>query len=768
MRGLRTWSLAGTALAVSLLLSACFDGDEKVAPTLATPAPLANGIVGNALPPVTFSATGSARITYSVSAGSLPPGTALDAMTGVYSGTPTAAGNFAFTISATNSKGSDSEPVTQTILQVPAITAPASPLVSIVGGAASSTTFTASGSSPITWTVSAGALPPGMALDAATGIYSGTPAATGNFSFTVTATNTAGADSDAYTQQVTAPPVNAHALVNGNSIAAFASSFAPGIEAPLALTGVDAGDVIVSIDRRPQNGFLYGLGFNATAGTVRLYAISGTTGIAAPIGATGTFVGPDGATPVPVGAGANTVFGMDFNPTVDRVRVVNSAGQNFRINPNTGAFIDGSATVANTNMDGAINGAAASVQETAYTNNEQNATLTTQYTLDRDSDQVCIQNPPNAGTQSQCLALSGRVDAVLGFDIAPGVNTATANAPVAAGAATAIVKREGQGAESLARIDLASGALTDLGAIGSGGITGLAIQQPAATPFIGLSLDGTQLVRFSSAAPNTTVPVAIAGVAAGESLVGIDYRPQTGQLYGLAVNDDTDTATLYLLDPQTGAATPVGAPGQVRYVDAAGATVPLPDASEGYGFDFNPTVDRIRVTSSSGLNFRVNPNNGAPVDGNLNNAATPPDGINTDGAINGLPVGSFGVTGAAYTNSFGQPLTGGVTTQYVLDAESNQLFIQNPPNAGTVIAGMQLSVGGDPLEFTWVSGFDIPSDVRVTTSGTPVATGSAFAVLMVEGVQRLYSIDLTNGRAVRLATLTTPLAGLAIGQVALR
>ena len=139
------------------------------------------------------------------------------------------------------------------------------------------------------------------------------------------------------------------------------------------------------------------------------------------------------------------------------------------------------------------------------------------------------------------------------------------------------------------------------------------------------------------------------------------------------------------------------------------------------------------MTSASGLNFRINPNNGAPVDGNLNNTAAPPDGINTDGLINNLPLGATGVSGAAYTNSYGQPLTGGVTTQYVLDAETNQLFIQNPPNAGTLTGGVQLSVGGDPLDFTWVSGFDIPSDVRVTASGTPVSSGTAYAALMVDG-----------------------------------
>lgn len=763
MRGLRL-SIAVTALAVPVLLTGC-GGDDKKPPMLATPAPLANGLVGMAIAPVTFTATGSKTITYSVSAGALPPGTMLDATTGVYSGTPTAAGNYSFTVSASNSKGSDSEAVSQVILQLPAIST-AAPLAALTGGVASSATFAANGTTPITWSVSAGALPPGMTLDAGTGAYSGTPTVAGNFSFTITATNAAGADSDAFTQQVTAPAANAHALVNGGSIAAFATSFPSGLETPMALTGVNAGDVIVSIDRRPQNGFLYGLGFNAGAGSVQLYAISGTTGVAAPLGPSGTFVGPDGTTPVPVGAGANTVFGMDFNPTVDRVRVVNSAGQNFRMNPNNGAFIDGSAAVANLNMDGAINGAATSVQETAYTNNAQNATLTTQYTLDRDGDALCIQNPPNNGTQTQCQPLVQKVDAVLGFDIAPGVNTGSAAAP-AMGMASAVVRREGESGESLASVDLATGALTSLGAFGTGGVGGIAIQQPAGIPITGLSFDGTQVVRFSSATPATTVTVAIGGVTAGETLVGIDYRPQTGQLYALGVNADADSATLYLLDPQTGAAVPVGAPGQIQFVDAAGATVPLPSPALGYGFDFNPTVDRVRVTSSSGLNFRVNPNTGAPVDGNLN--LTPaPGGINTDGPLNGLPVGATGVTGAAYTNSYGQPLTGGVTTQYVLDAESNQLFIQNPPNAGMVGNGRQLTVGDDPLEFTWVSGFDIPSEVRVTTSGSPVTTGLAYAALMVDGTQRLYSIDLTSGRATSLGPIATNLSGLALGQTALR
>ncbi len=108
----------------------------------------------------------------------------------------------------------------------------------------------------------------------------------------------------------------------------------------------------------------------------------------------------------------------------------------------------------------------------------------------------------------------------------------------------------------------------------------------------------------------------IAGVTAGETLVGIDYRPQTGQLFSFGVNATTDTGTVYIIDPQTGAASVVGSAGLVAFVTTAGAVVDLPPVSAGYGFDFNPTVDRIRVVTGTGLNFRLNPNNGVPVDNN--------------------------------------------------------------------------------------------------------------------------------------------------------
>ncbi|MBL8268287.1 DUF4394 domain-containing protein [Steroidobacter sp.] len=643
----------------------------------------------------------------------------------------------------------------------PRITAPDSPLLTGSLGIPYTANFVSAGST-VMWSVSTGSLPPGLTLNGTSGAYAGTPTMAGSYSFTVTATNNFGTDSRAYSQDVTTPAVDSNALLSNNMLTAFPATFPLGFETPVAITGVNAGDVLVSIDRRPQNGALYGLGYNATAGTVQLYNVSARTAVATPIGVVGGFVAADGTTPVRIGLDATTVFGIDFNPTVDRVRVVNSAGQNFRINPNSGALVDGDTVAPGVNMDGGINGPTVSVQETAYTNSLPGAAATTQYTLDQTIDALCIQNPPNTGTQTLCMPLSVPVETVQGFDIPPSVTVATSNT-AATGSGTAVVRASGRTQDELVSVNLATGGVTTSGPISTTGIIGVALQQPAATPLFALSADGTQLFRLLSTALATPTTLTIAGITAGETLVGIDFRPATGQLFAFGVNATTDTGTVYFLDPQSGAASVVGTAGAVSFVTTAGVVVDLPPAAAGYGFDFNPTVDRIRVVTGTGLNFRLNPNTGVAVDNDANAA----NGTNPDGGINGQPAGSTGVTAAAYTNSFGQSLTGGVTTQYVIDPVSNMLFIQNPPNNGTLTAGQTITLNGSTLDFTEASGFDIPTTVRVTTSAAP-ATGSGFAALTVGTTTRLYSIDLSNARATDLGALPAGVTGLTVGQTALR
>jgi hypothetical protein len=230
-----------------------------------------------------------------------------------------------------------------------------------------------------------------------------------------------------------------------------------------------------------------------------------------------------------------------------------------------------------------------------------------------------------------------------------------------------------------------------------------------------------QLVRFESETPGTLINLgAITGLQTGETILGIDFRPATGQLYGLG-----STSRIYVINRTNAVATAVG--GQFSTVLAG----------TDFGFDFNPTVDRIRIVSNTGQNLRVNPNNGAiaAVDGPLN-------------------PGTPQVTAVAYTNSFGVSTT---TTLYDIDTNTDRLLIQSNPNAGTLT-----DVGALGVDFQNVNGFDIATgNLNTTPSNTAYAVTSNNL-----GNPQLYTINLTSGAATAAGSIggvtnLIPLRGLA-------
>ena len=136
---------------------------------------------------------GTSPYTFAITSGALPVGLTLNLTTGALSGTPTSSGTFNFTIKATDNSGSGgpfSNTRAYTIVVAPPVTVIAPTTVpNATVGTAYSQTFTASGGiSPYSFAVTAGALPAGTSLNAATGVLSGTPTAGGTFNFTVTAT----------------------------------------------------------------------------------------------------------------------------------------------------------------------------------------------------------------------------------------------------------------------------------------------------------------------------------------------------------------------------------------------------------------------------------------------------------------------------------------------------------------------------------------------------------------------------------------------------
>jgi len=155
---------------------------------------------------------GLAPYAYAITAGALPAGLTLNAATGAISGTPSLAGSYSFTVTATDANGCPVNVAYPFIVMpavCPAVTIGPSTLPVPVFGVPYSQTLVATGGlAPYAYAVTAGALPSGLTLNAATGTISGTPNLGGSYSFTVTATDANGcAASITYAVAVAAGPV---------------------------------------------------------------------------------------------------------------------------------------------------------------------------------------------------------------------------------------------------------------------------------------------------------------------------------------------------------------------------------------------------------------------------------------------------------------------------------------------------------------------------------------------------------------------------------
>ena len=413
------------------------------------------------------------------------------------------------------------------------------------------------------------------------------------------------------------PNLNFYALTQDSKLLFLNANNPSMITSQVMISGLQSGERILGIDFRPATGQLYGVGSSS-----RIYVIDTKTGAARAIGTTAF-------TPAIT---VTTSVGFDFNPTVDRICLVTSTGQNLRLNPETG-------TVAAT--DGSINGAAnASIGAVAYTQNRAGASTTVLYDIDVANNKLYKQDPPNDGKLVEVGNLGVDPTEADGFDISPD-------------GATALTSLSVGGSSNLYTIDLNSGKATLIGNLSSK-IIGLAIPTEAVAYTISAN---NELLIFNPLNP-TPVAKTITGTQAGETVLGLDFRPVNGQLFAIG-----STSRLYSINASSGAAAMVG-------------TGPLSTLLSGtsFGFDFNPTVDRIRVISNTGQNLRLNPNDG------------------TVAAVDGmLSVSAAMVTGAAYTNNFA-----GATTivLYDIDAQSGILYKQDPPNNGTLTVVGQLGITG--------------------------------------------------------------------------
>ena len=167
---------------------------DVVSPTFTLTPPTLAATVGQAYSGSFAAGGGTAPYTYAVFAGTVPTGMTF-ASNGTLSGTPTAGGTFNFSVVARDTTAGGGAPYGVAgnfnfVVSAPTLALAPATLPDGTAGTAYSATISASGGvSPYTYTVTAGALPAGLTLDAATGALSGTPTTSGTANFTVTATD---------------------------------------------------------------------------------------------------------------------------------------------------------------------------------------------------------------------------------------------------------------------------------------------------------------------------------------------------------------------------------------------------------------------------------------------------------------------------------------------------------------------------------------------------------------------------------------------------
>ncbi|WP_199724863.1 DUF4394 domain-containing protein [Noviherbaspirillum saxi] len=258
-----------------------------------------------------------------------------------------------------------------------------------------------------------------------------------------------------------------YAVTSSNQLISFNAGQPQKLLSRKPLNGLQNGETITGIDYRVVKGWLYALG-----SSVRLYRITPSSGAVQMIG----------SGPIAVSL-TGTEFGVDFNPTVDRIRIVSNSGQNLRVHPDTGAVVDGDPNTPGVQLDGNLAysgtdpnaGKKPAAVAAAYTYNKQDEKITTNFAIDAAQGMLVTQGTregkgpaisPNTGQLLSVGPLGIGAFERASFDIAD-----------ISGAAFTAITRSGEKSSSWYEIDLDSGKASMIGKIDSGEpVVGIAIE----------------------------------------------------------------------------------------------------------------------------------------------------------------------------------------------------------------------------------------------------------------------------------------------------
>lgn len=474
-------------------------------------------------------------------------------------------------------------------------------------------------------------------------------------------------------------PANAYLLTSQNRIigvdlddteyARSVIAIAQNTLAPTATTGysinaLDIGEQVLAIDYRNSEGALYALTRLGSEG--RIITITPTTGAITRVSTLKTDTTGGAFT-----LNANVGYTIDFNPTVDRLRIIASDDTNYRVDVLTGETI----------TDGSISIPSATIAGVAYTDNFTAIAgrTTTLFGIDTTTDALYSFSSANAGTlnaTSKTLNI-GDVTTVNGFDIDPSSNALTAVLSVAG--SPAVYSLDATGASNVASRS------ASLPTLPTGETYASFSLITTANPTVVVLDNANKLSVMRANDPTTVFTPGSGTVALGgmETLIGIDFRQSSRTLNGLGSLGNHYALTV----PVNGSVSPTA-------IKLNTSATPL-TANVGYTTDFNPTsgngVNRLRLIGDNDSNAVVEIETGI---------STP----NT--AISGSPNPT--VVAAAYSNNYRNAAS---TQLFVIDRANSAIATQtvSDPTAPATTPVVGQLVNSQPLGITLSGpvGFDI-------------------------------------------------------------
>ncbi|WP_185731476.1 DUF4394 domain-containing protein [Larkinella rosea] len=464
---------------------------------------------------------------------------------------------------------------------------------------------------------------------------------------------------------------------------------------PVGITTLEPDEKLIAIDFRPATGQLFALSDRNVFYTVYI-DLNRPSRPSVPLN-------PQSAVKAPA---VVPIYGFDFNPVTDQMRVVSNSGENLLLDPRTG--------LVDPKTGKASGGATPYVGGIAYSNNYSGATNTTLYGIDTKDDKLVRYENADASAVQAVGDLGADIDEVGGFDISP-------KSYRSQGREYGIASIRRGNAWELDYVDLATGKLHKLGDLPTGKkILGIAFPTPVA---YGLTSDH-KLLAFNPVTFTFTKGYIhekpITGLPQGVSLLGLDFSVEVApKLVALGSN-----STTYEINTVTGTATELYKMKNYS-LDLTG--------NPAFGLDFEPYSNKLYVVSSDRKNYYA-----------INLSLQGSTALVPAFTLNGNPQGLDAI---AFSSNYQNMANADNTELFGIDSETGTLYKKSQLTSALTKLGVFAG------KMDKMNGFDIGGYIE-----------SGYGLMTVDGASRFFIVSTGNGASVSVPFPYANVSGFTLGQ----